>query len=238
MDAKANPAQISLKWFEIWRIAILHPTVETFSRIISDPKANIKWGIIWMAISTFVGWSVGPQTMIVNNFAAQFPRQAYSDIRFVGAIVAPIIGVIALLFVAAVSHGLARRFGGAGAFHQLFYCWAVISLPFTLLSGLAFRFPYFLPSYSSFIHSAAGIIIQIISLVMCVGVNLHQLYAVVVAFSAVEELGIWKSFIILILQAIAVGVAITCLCSGFQALIMNYAHRISVSDVLRNHICI
>jgi hypothetical protein len=227
MDAEANPTQISLKWFEIWRIAILHPTVETFSRIISDPKAGIKWGIIWIAISTFIAWFFGLQSVVVNNFAAQFPYQAYSNILLVGAIVASIIGVIALLFAAAISRGLARLFGGAGTFYQLFYCWAVISLPFTLLSVLGFRFPYLIPSYSSFIFSTAGMIIQAISLMICVGVNLYQLYAMIVALSAVEKLGIWKSFIILILQAFAVGVAITCLCSGFQALIMNYARRIS-----------
>jgi len=58
---------------------------------------------------------------------------------------------------------------------------------------------------------------------MLIGVNLYLFYAQVVALSAVEKIGIGKSFGIFILQAIVVVIGVTLLSYGFQALMMNFA---------------
>jgi hypothetical protein len=224
METKADPTQMSLKWFEIWRSAFLHPTIKTFSRIISDPKASTKWGIIWMAITSFIAWFVGPQRAILSGWVADnFGPPAVIYFLLIGAIVAPIFGMVCLLIEAAIAHGLARLFDGAGTFHQLVYCWAVMLLPFILLSGLVMYFPSIFSSSRSFIFSATGRTIQIISLLMLIGVNLYLFYAQVVALSAVEKIGIGKSFGIFILQAIVVVIGVTLLSYGFQALMMNFA---------------
>ena len=224
MKTEAEPTQMSLKWFEIWRIAIFHPTIKTFSRIISDPKANIKWGIIWMAITSFIAWFVGPQRAILSGWVADnFGPQAVFNFLLIGAIVAPIFGVIFLLIEAAISHGLARLFDGSGTYHQLVYCWAVMLLPYILLPVLIMYLPSIFASSRSFYFSTAGRTIQIISLLLLFGLNLYLFYAQVVAFSAVEKIGIGKSFGIFILQAIVVVITVTLLRSGFQVLMMNLA---------------
>lgn len=221
-ESESDLAQKSLNWFEIWRIAVLHPTVKSYSEIINNPKASIKWGTIWIAISTFIAWFTGPQrSLLIGIVWDNFGLKAVPYFLIIGAVISTVFGVIVLLITSAISHRFAVLFGGEGTFHQLVYGWAVIQPPFILLSGLATHFPSIFPSSRSFFLSTAGWTIMIISLLMFIGINLYQLYAGVVAFSAVEKLGIWKSFGILILQAVVVGIAVTCL-SSFQALIMNF----------------
>jgi len=224
METKAIPEQISLKWFDIWCLAFIRPTIKTFSQIIADPKAGIKWGIIWMVISTLIIWFAGLQRPLLTAFVTDnFGPQVVFYFLLVGAIVFALFGVIILLIMAAMSHGLARLFAGAGTFHQLVYCWAVISPPFILLSGLVINLPSLFLSSRSFMFSTTGWTLQFISLLVFTGVNLYQFYAEVVAFSAVEKLGILKGFGILILQAIIISIVVACLSFSFQTLTMNLA---------------
>ena len=181
METEADPTQMSLKWLEIWRIALFNPTIKTFTRIISDPKASAKWGITWTAITAIIVWSIGPQRAILSGMVAdQFGLQAISYFSVFGAIVAPILGVISLLLNAAIAHGLARLFDGAGTFHQLVYCWGVMQLPFILLSGLVINFPSIILRSREFTYSTVGLIVQI-TLVAASGVILYLFYAGVVA---------------------------------------------------------
>jgi hypothetical protein len=225
METKADPTQLSLKWFEIWRIAVFHPTIQTFSQIVSDPKASTRRGIIWMGITALIIWIVGPQRDLWWGLVAnQFGLKTASYFVVIGTIVSPILGVIALLINAAMSHGLARLFNGAGTFHQLVFCWGVIQLPFILFSGLAFNLlPY---TYSIFrllssneLNFSVMRIILLISVLIAIAGILYLFYAQVVAFSAVEKYGIGKGFGILILLAIVLGIASACLSFGFQAMV-------------------
>ena len=227
METETNSIQISLNWFEIWRMAFLRPTVKTFSRIISDPKASTKWGIIWMAITVFMIWWIGPQRPIWWGQAANiFGFKAASYFVVIGAIAAPILGVSAMLITSAIAHGLARLFEGAGTFHQLVYCWGVMQFPFILFSALSFYLlPYLyfifrLLSSGEYTFSTARIILLIIALI-AMALILYLFYAEVVAFSAVEKFDIGKGFGILILLAIIVGIASAWLSSGFRAVVMR-----------------
>ena len=220
-----DSTQTSLKWSEIWRIVFLRPTIKTFSRIINDPKASTKWGVTWMAIIAFIFWFVGPKRAILWGIAAdQFGLQRASYFVVIGAIVAPILGVSALLINAAIAHGLARLFSGAGTFYQLVYCWGVMQLPFILLSGLVINIPSIIPSSHEFTFSTAGMIIQITTLLITIGIILYLFYAEAVAFSAVEKFGVGKGFGILILLGVAVGVVGSCLSYGFQSLSTIFFH--------------
>ena len=222
MESRADLTQVSLKWFEIWGIAFLHPTIKTFSRIVADPKASTTWGIAWMAITALIAWFVGPQRAILSGWVADmFGLQAVLYFLLVGAVLASILGAVFLLIEAAISHGLARLFHGTGTFHQLVYCWGVMPLPFILLSGLATRFPSIFSSSRAFTSSTAGLAIQIVVLLMLAGLTLYLAYAEVVAFSAVERIGIGTGFGILILQAVVVAIVIAGLSSGLQALVMS-----------------
>ena len=224
METEAKPTQMPLNWFEIWRISFLHPTIKTYSRIISDPRASIKWSLIWAAITTLIVWVVGPQREILGGYLANVigGRQTFFYVSLIGAPVAVILGVLGLVFVAAIMHGVARLFSGAGSFLQLFFCWAVMQLPFILLAGLVVRIPLGFPPSREFLISRIGLIIQYSKLLVALCIYLYLFYAQVVAFSAVEKFGIGKSLGIVILSGVVVGIIGTCLSFGFQAVMMNF----------------
>ena len=217
MEIKADQPQTSLSWFEIWRVALLHPTVETFHRIADDPKASIKWGIIWMAITSSIIWFTNPLRSIFDGLVMDnFGLQSFSYFLALGVIISLIVSVIALMIAALVAHGFARLFGGEGKYQQLVYCWGVMLLPFVLVSGLVSHVPAIFPSSRTFAFSRVGMIVQIISIALFVGVSLYQLYAEVIAFAAIEKLGFWKSIGILLLTTIIVGIAIALLFLAFR----------------------
>jgi hypothetical protein len=217
MEAKTEPPQISLNWFEIWRSAFLHPRIQTFSQIASDPKASVGWGMVWAGIASLLVWILGPQRYVWWGLVAdQFGLKAGTYFLIIGTIASPILGMIALLVIAAMSHALARLFKGSGTFRQLVFCWGVIQLPFILFSGLVYRlYPYLyavirslLPGDASF--TALRIIFLMCMLIATAGM-LYLFYAQVVAFSAVERFGIGIVFGVFILLAVLLGIARACL---------------------------
>jgi hypothetical protein len=222
METETDQTHAPLKFFEIWKIIILHPTVKTFSRISNDPKASAIRGVIWMAIASVIVWYVGPQREILSGYAADtFGLYPYSRFLLIGAFVAPVLGVISLFVNAAIAHGLAHIFKGTGTFHQLVYCWAVTQLPFFLILGLIRLILSIFPSSREFAFSTAGVIYSILLLLVNLGVVLYLLYAEVVAYSAVEGFEISKGFGILILQAIIFAIAGACLSFVTQSIMMN-----------------
>jgi hypothetical protein len=209
VQTRATPSQASLGWLEVWRIALLHPSRATFSRIANDPRASVKWGIVWMAIASIVYWFVGPQRPLLTGWVADsFGLDASGRFPLVGAVVALHLGVIWLMIAASISHGLARLFSGAGTLCQLVYCWAGVLPPYLLLFGLVTYFPAIFPSPPAFMFSSGWIAIQFATLFMLAGILLYLSYAEVVAFSAVERIGVAKGLGILILQALTLGVAL------------------------------
>ncbi|MGD2158602.1 MAG: YIP1 family protein [Anaerolineales bacterium] len=220
---ETDSTQKSMKWFEIWRQAFLHPTNETYSRIISDPKTGIKWGLIWEAITILVIWIIGPQRDILGAIVMDnFGRETFLYFSVIGAPVAVILGVLGFVFFTAIAHGLAKLFKGAGTFPQLIFCWAVTQLPFILLAGLVLHIPLGFSPSRVFVFSRIGLIIQIAKILVAFCFILYLFFAQIVAFSAVERFGIGKSFGIVILSSIAIGIIGSCLSYGLQAVVMNF----------------
>jgi hypothetical protein len=227
MEEETERSKISLNWLAIWRDAFFHPTVQTFTQIASDPKASTWWGIIWMGVTALIVWFLGPQRellwgMVSDNFG---PRPG-SNFLIIAAVGYPILSMVALLVIAGLAHGLARLFGGAGAYHQLVFCWGVIQLPFILLIGIASRLPPYVYSLFRSLSSSKTnfewmrIILLISGLIAAAGL-LYLAYAQLAAFSAVEKVGIGKGFGILILVALLLAIAGACLSYGFQSLLMR-----------------
>jgi hypothetical protein len=224
MEITTGQAAQSMKWSEIWRLAILRPTINSFTRIIDDPKASTIWGIVWMAIATLIGWLVGPQRTVLSGYAGNlFGPQAMGNFQIIGAIAFPILGVIGLLITAAISHGLARLFTGKGSYRQLVFCWGVMLLPFVVLPWLVMFIPSLIFSMRLTLLSAVGRIYSIAYLVIWIVIYLYLFYAQVVAYSAVEKFSIWKGLGILALQAILIGIAGSCLSAGVKELLAKYA---------------
>jgi len=224
METEAGSSPASLSWLEVWRLSLLRPTAETFHRISGDPKANIKWGLFWAAVASLILWFFGPQRavwsgVVINNFGFQ----AADYFLWLGAVAASIISAFGLLVDAAILHALARLFGGAGAYPRLVYCWGVILPPFVLLSVLVGRFPSLFPSSREFIFSPAYRVILGASLLLFIIVYLYLFYVQVVALSAVERMGFWKGFGVLLLLAVLAAILGACLSNVLPGLLMDFA---------------
>jgi hypothetical protein len=216
-----------MNWFEIWRTAALHPTIQAYSQIVNDPKASIRWGILWMGITALIIWGLDPQRqlwwgMVANHFG---PKIA-TYFNIIGIVVFPLLVVIALLINAAMSHGLAHLFDGSGTYQKLVFCWGVIALPFILFVELGFSFlPFAYNIYRSLSSSEMNFSIMrinlLISALIATAGLLYLFYAQLVAFSTVEKFGIGKGFGILILLAIILGVVSVCLSFAVQAMVMK-----------------
>lgn len=217
---EADLSLVSLGWFETWRVAFLHPTVKTFSRIISDRKASIRWGTFWMATAACLAWLLGPLRPVVWGWAANnFGMLSPWSVAATGAVVAPVWGAITLLLGAALAHALARLFQGRGTFRQVVYCWGILPLPFVLLAVLLLQVPWIFPQWRGTSGSTAPIAFTIGKLSAAAIVVLYLTYAQVVAFGAIEGFGAWKAFGVLVLLSFMLGIFGACLSMGSRALL-------------------
>ena len=219
---EADIPKITLRWFDIWRMAFLHPSIKTFSQITSDPKASIRWGVIWMAIATCLVWLFGPLRLLLWGWVAtNFGILSSWPVSATGAVVVPLCSVVTLLLSASVAHGLARLFHAEGTFRKLVYCWGVLQLPFVVLALLVLNFPIGFPSWPGTGVSRLAMSFTIAKLVICVIVILYLAYAQVVAFGAVEGFGIWKAFGISVLLSTVLGIIGACLSTGLGELVAS-----------------
>lgn len=224
METETGSTPASLSWLEVWRLALLRPTAETFQRISGDPKASIKWGLFWAAAASLTIWFLGPQRAVWNGVVINnFGLQAADYFLWLGAVAAFIISAIGLLVDAAIAHALARLFGGSGAYPRLVYCWGVILPPFVLLSVLVSRFPSLFPPSRELIFSPAYRVILFASLLLFIVVYIFLFFVQVVALSAVERMGFWKGFGVLLLQAVLAAILGACLSNTLPELVMNFA---------------
>lgn len=222
MEKQNETQQRSLNWTEIWWIALLHPNTKSHSTIINDPKAGLKWGIIWSAITSTLIWFVNPLREVwvglINN---NFGFQTASIFKILGAVASPIIGILTLLFFAAFAHNFTRLFGGQGKVKILVYAWAVIQFPFFILIGLARLIPYLLPASRGYPFSATDIILQFVPLAIMSLVLLYLLYVQIVAFSAVEGFSIGKGLGILVLITLVISILGVILGYGVREFLLN-----------------
>ena len=209
MAAKSDVPQAPLTWFAIWRLVLLNPTIETFTQIIERSQTRVRSSIVWMMIGTILIWFTGLQQSLVFSFAAdQFGLTIAFRVMLVGAIVAPVFGVLGLWGLAATSHMLAQRLGGMGTIQQLAYCWAALTPPFAFLSGVVASLSNLLLSNAAKQSSRAGLIGGLLVIAVYGSVILYQLYAALVAYSAVEKWGMGTSIGVFALQLILVGLGI------------------------------
>jgi hypothetical protein len=227
MATEINTARVSLNWFEIWRTAFVHPTIQTFSRIASDSKTSTLWGSIWMAITALIVWIIGPhRTLWWGLVAETFGLDVASYFVAIGTVVFPILGVMALFLCAAMSHGLARLFNGAGTLRQLVFCWGVMPVPFVMFAGLAFNvlpltYSMFLVLSSSEVNFPVMGIMTLIGAFFAVAGILYLFYGQVVAYSAIEKFRVKKGLGILVLLGFALGVISAGLSVGLQEIVMR-----------------
>lgn len=133
MDAANMPVTTSLKWYEVWRQIYLHPSVESFLRILADPLAKPGRAYLWVAVMAVIS---GLLQGLGFNTAGRSGLGVSGPILTLGCglIIAPVLAVIGLAFGSLIVHWIAGLFGGQGTFERMVYAYGAIEAPATLVS--------------------------------------------------------------------------------------------------------
>lgn len=208
MDETPEARPPALNWFQIWGLVLASPRLSTFARICAEEKAQLGWGVTWLAVAALITWLTSPfttifQGLIANNFGVEFFRQSL----WIGAVAFPVLAVFRLLLNAALARGTGRLFGGHGAYQQLVYIWGVIQVPFAALAALVSRLPALFPMQPGYVMTPQYRIVMFGTLALMAGVGLYQAYAGVTAYAAVEKMTWWKGLAVLLVLNVFLSLA-------------------------------
>lgn len=194
MDAPDVQSTQSLKWYEVWREVFLHPSEETFHRILADPMARPGRAFVWVAV-------LGVISGIIQSFSAQNVDVDFAPgiTLFSLVLCIPLAAVIGLALGALIMHWIAGLFGGTGTFDRLVYAFGAIQAPATLVSVI-------LSSIGTLLGLSTGqgtsspflICLAPFSLAW----SLYLLFLDVLALKAVERLTTGKALLTLLLPLI------------------------------------
>lgn len=123
MDAVSSAPVESMKWYEVWRKVFLHPSANTFDRILADPTATPRRAYAWVAIIS----------ALISIFGQIFSPDA-SILRLIFYMIfVPILSLFGLAFNALILHWVAKRYHGQGSYNRMVYVLSAIIAPFSII---------------------------------------------------------------------------------------------------------
>ena len=151
VEAVPAPEPQRLSAFETWRLALSRPNEEAYSSIRDDPSGSYRRAIGWIALGAVVAFIIGAISQLL--FVSMLP---WSDLLestelidarmlaglsgvflFLYGLPASILVTLGGAFLSAgLIHFIAGALGGTGSFEKLFYIFAAISTPVTIISSL------------------------------------------------------------------------------------------------------
>lgn len=140
-----SQAAESFSWSEVWLRALTRPSVTTFESLLQDPNATTQRAYIWIAVSALIAYLVS--LVLASGFLAVDERllaelmASMAICGLCGAIIAPLLSVLALIINAGFAHLCARALGGPGTYGQLAYAFASYQAPLALISGALAAIP-------------------------------------------------------------------------------------------------
>jgi hypothetical protein len=198
------------KWYQIWWEVWRFPDVDTFRMILTEPNATIGRGSLWILVTAFVSAglsSIASLALINNNIAT--PIGALS-----GLICAPLGAVVGAYITTAIYHATSRLFGSNGRFEQLFFCFAAIQAPETVVGMAIYLFyPFFFSAISTGNVTAIGIPLLCLSGFGLL-IGLYSLILFVLAVAGAENITIAQAIGAVLLPTIIVVIIFVCLGAG------------------------
>jgi hypothetical protein len=136
----------------VWTFVFTRPSEDTYRILLSDPFASTNRALVWVGLAGLISSAV---TILLNlgavraSVAGAFGDTAVSR-QFLGTLVSLLCGIpfaaLATMAVFAVSVGLvhfaANALGGTGEFTDLFYLFAAVSAPVSLVSSVLAAIPF------------------------------------------------------------------------------------------------
>ncbi len=130
-----------LAWYDVWRIALLNPTVEAYTALLQDPLASPMRAYGWIFLTTLVSGLVSlAHPNVIRLFNTLSTEQdslnagAWVAVGFVLLIpINAVLGILFTMFRAAFYGLLAQVFGGTGNFARTVYLISAFYAPYSVI---------------------------------------------------------------------------------------------------------
>ena len=196
------------------------PGAETFRSILTEPNTTTGRASLWILLSAFV---TSILSAIIGLMVETTSRNTVLTV-ICGLIAAPIFAVLGLYIATAIYHGVSRLFGSSGNFNQLFFCFAAIQAPETILGLVVYLFfPFLFSAVSSGRAAAIGIP------TLCLAgfgllFGLYSLVLFVMAVAGAENLTTGRAILTVLLPTVVVIVGFSCLGFALVAAVARQVH--------------
>lgn len=209
MDANLAAGQ-RLHWHEVWMEVVTHPSRDSFRLILSDPGAGPARAYFWVGI---LGIIFAILEVVVMQFTGS-PQLAELPTGYTGFYMAclvistPIMSVVGLALMAAITRGIAGLFGGQGNYNNLVYCLAAVQAPISivgiLLSLISSAITSGAASGGSLESLNTGYLAALCVLPFSLAIGIYSFILDVLAIDTVEKIGTGKAVLTLLLPGIVV----------------------------------
>lgn len=206
----------SMTWYEVLREALLHPSVETFRRIVNDPRGSMM-RVFWLMAAYYAVVGVFLILLISLFIDDLVPAYVQADLTLllimVGVVIlfSPVLTVIGLYISAWVLGLVAALFGGSGSTGRLAYVLGMVGVLTVFLT-----FP--LSMVTTAISALGGPIGSLGSLCttpISLAITLYTVFLQVQAVRAEENLSAGKAFLTVIIPMIVL------IAFGFVCLLLS-----------------
>lgn len=142
-------------WHQLWIRALTQPSVATYDMIARDVNASMSRVVVWMFASAWLGYSASGVISLAMVMAMMLGFMLGNDgamaglglgvtfiVSLVSATIIAIFSVLWYLAGTAVTHAIAKAFGGTGSYTKLAYAFATYSAPMAFVAGAMNAIPY------------------------------------------------------------------------------------------------
>jgi hypothetical protein len=151
------PVEKPMSRWDVWTGALTRPSVQTFERVVRNPKARSRAAHTWIFISALLGiaivFAVLLAVVVVGLILSSPQGEAYYIAIYmvvfplvVGLFVGSPLGSVLLGLGAIISvwitQAIARKLGGTGTYSRLVYAFAAYLAPLIFISILVHLVPF------------------------------------------------------------------------------------------------
>ncbi len=142
----------TLSAMETWQLALTRPNEEAYQAISDDPSASLAKAVGWIVLSSGVAYLIGAvaQLFLLQMFPLEsfmqgadevlgsnlFTQMSSALILLCGLPLSVLMSLFGVFLVTGLIHFITTALGGNGSFEKLFYTFAAISAPATVVSAL------------------------------------------------------------------------------------------------------
>lgn len=128
---KKTASSAPMTWYQAFTNTILHPTVSTVDRIITESRVSFWRAFLWMAVAGFVGgFLVGAGDLVWDKTPVTWAAVGKTLLDIPEAIAA---NAALNLFMAWLIHAIMRLFHKKGSWQSLFVSYTIMTIPYSLL---------------------------------------------------------------------------------------------------------